>query len=179
MRRATWLPGGRLKERACDISCPASHRGPTASAIVPQRVRVSLLLLPEATPLLHRSPQPCRPARHPPVLPLSQSRQRAGPPSVHTCCGVCWQPVPRLAAPCRALPRLAAPCRAAHNRRPAPRVHGRLTLSGAETTWTSTATSSTRAQWVRMTAVASQTLASYAWCAAQRCHSTALTCTPT
>ena len=169
MRRATWLPGGRLKERACDISCPASHRGPTASAIVPQRVRVSLLLLPEATPLLHRSPQPCRPARHPPVLPLSQSRQRAGPPSVHTCCGVCWQPVPRL----------AAPCRAAHNRRPAPRVHGRLTLSGAETTWTSTATSSTRAQWVRMTAVASQTLASYAWCAAQRCHSTALTCTPT
>jgi hypothetical protein len=112
MRRATWLPGGRLKERACDISCPASHRGPTASAIVPQRVRVSLLLLPEATPLLHRSPQPCRPARHPPVLPLSQSRQRAGPPSVHTCCGVCWQPVPRLAAPCRALPRLAAPCRA-------------------------------------------------------------------
>ena len=78
------------------------------------------------------------------------------------------------AAPCRALPRLAAPCRAAHNRRPAPRVHGRLTLSGAETTWTSTATSSTRAQWVRMTAVASQTLASYAWCAAQRCHSTHL-----
>ena len=87
------------------------------------------------------------------------------------------RPCARAAACAGSLHR-ALPCRAPRNRRPSPRVHVRLTLSGAETTWTSTATSSTRAQWVPMTAVGSQTSASCEWCAAQRRHSTAPTCIP-
>ena len=83
---------------------PTLPRSVSPSALVPQRVRVPLVLVPEARRLLRRSAQPCRSVRHPPVLPLTRSRQGAGPPYVRTAAACAF-------SPCRAAPRRAAPAR--------------------------------------------------------------------
>ena len=90
MRRAAWRPLRVARVRRLAPGPVGRRRalGPRCLPTMPQRVLVSLLLLPEAKQLRRRASEHCRLARHPPVLPLTHHRPRAGALSVCTSCRV-------------------------------------------------------------------------------------------